>query len=414
MISPDKFEKGALDIARRKLVTESSSELVSVPRIGTGGGFTDIFQWDTAFSALWAKYYPREFFIENSLDNFYRLQDERGFISRQYLPDGRSLWGREYPISYAPPLLGWAELELYRETGDRARLARVFPHLVHQFHWNIEHYRRDDGLFFTDSWGCGMDDIPRWNSVSELTPEGGVPVDRGIIAMEGSEGDKKFQSLLKWNEAHHFDWNRQVGWCDASCQMAFAALKLSSIAAICGDAECEREMLEFHSEESAIINELCYDEREGFYFDRLGEGRVMHRHVGAFWALAARVATDESAGRLISELKNPNRFGMPCGVPGIAADDPEFNLERGYWRGPVWAPVNYMVLRGLAAYGEDRLAKTIAQRIHHAAMELFESTGTVWENYRPDRSDIPSANANRDFCGWSALIPVTIRREFLE
>ncbi|MCQ2377738.1 MAG: hypothetical protein MJ016_00805, partial [Victivallaceae bacterium] len=184
MISPDVLIEKTLEIARRKLVSECRGNALA-PRIGTGGGFTDIFLWDTAFSVQWAKYFPEEFCVENSLDNFYRFQDEDGFIGRQYLPDGRNLWGKRYGTAFAPPLLGWAELELDRTGHSPGRLQKVFPSLVRQFEWNFTHYRRPDGLFFTDMWGSGMDDIPRWDDLSDLAAPGGMKVERDIIALDG-------------------------------------------------------------------------------------------------------------------------------------------------------------------------------------------------------------------------------------
>ncbi|MCQ2378765.1 MAG: hypothetical protein MJ016_06085, partial [Victivallaceae bacterium] len=151
-----------------------------------------------------------------------------------------------------------------------------------------------------------------------------------------------------------------------------------------------------------------------FYFDRLGDRLLSRRHIGAFWALISRVADEERAAALVSELKNPRRFGLPCGVPGIAADDPAFDLEKGYWRGPVWCPTMYMILHGLRKYGEEKFARQLAARFYDAVASLFESTGTIWENYLPTRCDVPGKNANRDFCGWSALAPISIYREFLE
>ncbi|MCQ2352348.1 MAG: hypothetical protein MJ033_02585 [Victivallaceae bacterium] len=414
MMTPELLIGKTLEIARCKMVTVSAApETVLAPRLGTGGGFTDIFLWDTAFSVQWAKYYPQEFCVENSLDNFYRFQSEDGFIGRQYLPDGRNLWGKRYGTAFAPPLLGWAELELDKMGLFPGRLKKVYPHLLRQFEWNFANYRRADGLFFTDMWGSGMDDIPRWDDPADRATPGGMAIGRDIIALDGAEGDKKFASLLKWNEMFHFDWNRQLGWCDTSCQMAFFAWVLAEIATRCGDLAAAEKMRAFHREIADHVNHLCFDEKKHFYFDRLGDRLLSRRHVGAFWALISHVADEEKAAALISELKNPDRFGLPCGVPGVAADDPDFDLEHGYWRGPVWAPTMYMVLRGLREYNEESLARDLAKRFYNAVSSLYESTGTIWENYLPDRSDVPSGNANRDFCGWSALVPISIYREFI-
>jgi len=306
--------------------------------------------------------------------------------------------------------LAWAELLL--EPFVPGRLAKVFDPLLKQHRFNTTHFQRPDGLFFGDCWGCGMDNLPRWDDPSEVTPEGGIPFGRNKIAVPGAEGDALFEWMNRQTEMPFF-WNRQLGWCDTSCQMAFNALNLGVMAHRLGrDAE-EAELRRQHAEIAAAINELCYDEAKGFYFDRLGGKTLSRRTICGFWPLLAEVATPERAGRLVEELRNPARFNRPCGIPTLAADDPDYDPESGYARGPAWAHTNYMVLAGLEKYGERQLARDFAQKLYRAAETLWEKTGTIWENYSPEQADHPPARSCRDFCGWSALIPIAIYREYL-
>ncbi|MDD3155378.1 MAG: hypothetical protein PHS41_10960, partial [Victivallaceae bacterium] len=173
------FYAAALEIAEHKLFRDEKPSRLSSPRLGTGGVFEDIFLWDTAFCTMWARYHRDIFPVEDSLDNFYRCQDAEGFISRQIKPNGISKWKASSTLGFAPPLLAWAELELAEFVPGR--LARVFEPLARQHHFNWTHFRRSDGLFFSDSWGCGMDNLPRWDDPSEVTEEGGVPFERSAI-----------------------------------------------------------------------------------------------------------------------------------------------------------------------------------------------------------------------------------------
>ena len=130
--------------------------------------------------------------------------------------------------------------------------------------------------------------------------------------------------------------------------------------------------------------------------------------------MISEVAPADRAERLIGHLTNPATFGLPCGIPGLSADDDEFGVEKVYyWRGPVWAPTMYMTLCGLRRYDRMDLAKDIAGRFYTAAYKIWEKTGTIWENYSPLQCETESPAASPDFCGWSALIPITIYREFL-
>lgn len=121
----------------------------------------NIFLWDTCFIACYAKYHQGELPIANALDNFYVLRDADGWICREYDQHGRPVWPKAHPVSVSPPLLAFAELELFDQSGDLARLRRVYPAPRRNFDYLAGYLRRDDGLCFNDAPGSGMDNIPR-------------------------------------------------------------------------------------------------------------------------------------------------------------------------------------------------------------------------------------------------------------
>jgi len=51
-------------------------------------------------------------------------------------------------------------------------------------------------------------------------------------------------------------------------------------------------------------------------------------------------------------------------VPSLSADHPEYDPKGSYWRGGVWAPTNYMILRGLTSLGYHALAYEIGINHH--------------------------------------------------
>jgi glycogen debranching enzyme len=64
---------------------------------------------------------------------------------------------------------------------------------------------------------------------------------------------------------------------------------------------------------------------------------------------------------LIAGLATPGRFLTPH---GLATESPRSPLYRpdGYWRGPVWAPSTQLIVAGLEACGETKLALEISRR----------------------------------------------------
>lgn len=89
-----------------------------------------VFQWDTVFMLMFARYAHFAFPAIQSLDNFYCRQYENGYICREIQEaDGADYVyeGRDNTIN--PPLFGWAELENARVSGDKSRYALILPAL---------------------------------------------------------------------------------------------------------------------------------------------------------------------------------------------------------------------------------------------------------------------------------------------
>ena len=411
------YRDGAVAIARRKMADDAAGRektgIKAAPRLSTGGSFSGIFLWDTAFCCIWAARLPKGTLPAfESLDNLYRLALPDGFICREYTASGKPTWDDRHPVSFAPPLLSWAEYELFTHGHtDLTRLRNVLPILVRHHDACKRRFRRADGLYFGDMLGSGMDELPRWpvGKKPEECGEGKIDFSRDTIGPESRDmwDMPWFQSFLP-----HFNWNRQAAWIDLSSQMALDAKMISAIAAKLGWGVTAENFKNEHAEISAAINRLCWDEATGFYYDRGPDGLIMRRHAGAFWTLIAGVATGERAARLARAALDEKGFGRPCGLPALPADDPDYRPETGYWCGVVWPPTTYMTVRGLAETGHREAAELIARRWYNANAALWERDRTCYENISPEQCDHAKTRSGRDFCGWSALAPVAIPVDF--
>ena len=155
----------------------------------------NIFLWDTCFLTMFCNYAHPLVPGIGSLDNFYAKQYDDGEICREIdrqrartSPSGStgkakplfSRWGwngtRNDPVVYRAatppqppprltldalnhPIFAWAELESFRVTGDRTRLALVYEPLVRYYRALQKYIRQGNGLYMTD-W-ASMDNSPR-------------------------------------------------------------------------------------------------------------------------------------------------------------------------------------------------------------------------------------------------------------
>jgi hypothetical protein len=399
-IAPDlrkKMADTALAIAKKHIRGGPDAPFFKTPYVDAAFN-GNIFVWDTCFIATYAKYHQDELPIAAALDNFYRLQEPDGFICREYLPDGSPMWPKTHPVSINPPLFAFAELELYGQSNNLARLKTVYPRLVAHFDFLVRTYRGDDHLFFSDALGSGMDNIPRY-------PEGWQDDGKGIAL------DNLHPEYIKI-EGLHQRWNRQGRSVDFTAQMALFADNLATIAALIGRRKDQIRFRIVQADIAAALNELCWNEEDGFYYD-LGYGQQIRRkHIGMFWTLLPGLVPSDRLDRFLTHLTDPSQFWRKVPVATFPADQPGFNPAGGYWLGSMWAPTTYMVIRGLDRAGRPALAQRLARASYQAVAAVFEKTGTLWENYAPD-AYAPGTPARPDFCGWTGLVPLAIGREYI-
>jgi hypothetical protein len=133
--------------------------------------------------------------------------------------------------------------------------------------------------------------------------------------------------------------------------------------------------------------------------------------IAAYWTLLAGVASSEQAADLVKELNNPETFGRRNLVPTLAANQEGYDPLGGYWRGSVWAPTDTMIIQGLEKYGYSDLARRFALNHLELVAHVYETTGTIWENYSPDQVQ-PGKPAKGDFVGWSGIGPIMYLLEY--
>lgn len=356
-------------------------------------GFNElIYQWDTCFMAAFGIYGNNIFPAMSSLDNFYRKQREDGYIQRVYWESNGEMVQPPTPDEpmVNPPLFPWLELRYYQITGDDSRLKKVLPILIKYYEW-IENNCKSSagkGLFYISPLGSGMDNV--------LRPNVG-----------------------------------KAGWIDFSAQMALAANSISKIAEIVGEKNIASEFAAKFSRIKSLINKYAWDDVSQYYFDMTEDSALSNvKHIGAFWVLISEVAPDERMEALLNHLQNPKEFWRLHLVPALSADDPAYDPKGHYWLGGVWAPTNYMLIKGLEKYHQYSLAQDIAQNHIQNMAEVYyhfdpdeeniafeeryaDGYQTIWECYSPEMPKPATRWDNtfysrQDFVGWSGLGPIAM------
>lgn len=410
-----KMYERALEITKKKVRGGDDEPFFKKPFIDAAFS-PNIFLWDTCFMCCFAKYHLDELPVYQALDNFYNQIEDDGYICREYRITGEPLWSKKHPVSINPPLLAFAETEIFKISKDVERIRKVYPILKKNFQFHVDTYMMDDNLFYGDTLGLGMDNIPR--SPRDWEPEDGNgmthrELGEKLSAMNAS-GETKLNTFIdEYVNTKQGIWNKQGRLVDFSSQMAMYSIQLKDMAKVIG-MDNDLEIYDtFHTKVKNAINNKCWSEEDGFYYDLGFDKQIIRRHIGMYWSLLGKVVPEDRLQRFLGYLTNEDEFNRTMPLPALSASDPDYLGWGDYWLGGVWAPTSYMVLRGLSVYGEMELAKSIAMKTYKNVAKVFEATGTFWENYAPDLVSY-GMPAKKDFCGWTALYPIAMYNEYIK
>ena len=326
----------------------------------------NIFQWDTHFMLLYWKYAHHIFPAIQSHDNFYAHQHSNGYICRELREaDGTDFIFKDVDHTINPPLFAWTEWEWFRHTGDPSRFSKIFAALEHYGQW-IDGNRVFPGtphlLYWNTSYGSGMDNSPR----------------------------------------------QGLAWVDMSTQMAMHYEALGKMALYLDDEQRYLAFADLRNRIGSTINHFMWNEEDGLYYDLDPmNGHEKFKTAACFWPMLAGISDSTKANRMVDNLLDPEQFLTKVPFATLTPQHELYHQEGNYWRGGVWAPTNYMIIKGMHRAGFHDRAGLASEAYLEAMKTVFANTGTVWENYAPEYLK-QGKKAKQDFVGWSALGPIAL------
>ena len=336
-----------------------------------------INQFESIMSTFFLVYSNRNFPATPQLDNFYEKQEPTGAIRSEYsVEDGKPVFHKDNPEGVDPPLFSWAEYNLYHKVGNKKRIRDIMPVLEKYFAWLESTFRRENGLYEVPLAATRMDNSPRKGV--------GYPV-------------------------------------DFNAQQAINALYLSELGDLLNDKEISFKYKRQYFTLKTRINSLMWNEEDGIYYDLDKNGQqIKVKTIASFWPLLAEIPTEAKAEMLFAHLKNPETFGTEHPFPALAANEPAFEKSGMGFRGSVYPPLTFMVIKGLEKYNQYELARSSAIRHLYYMIDTLhpmgKDKGNVWEAYAP-RSEGPAKWQGKEgfprprFLPYTALSTITLMIE---
>ena len=325
-----------------------------------------MFVWDSSFTAMCTAWAWRTLPSSATLDCLYSRQMDGGYLHREFdVRDGAALcW--EPDFSPNPPISVLAEWRIASLTGDTARLAAVYPIFSAQHAWLRRNRRLADGTYWTTGLANGLDNSPSFGE----------------------------------------------GYPDLTAQQAHAAEILGRIASSIGLPEDAQVWNAEREDIGRAMNEQLWSDDLRFFSTSLPGGKHNpNKIVTGFWPLWTGLVPPQRVSECARHLLDPNSFWRHHPIPSLAADSPAYRPGGEYWRGSTWAPTNAAAAWGFARAGRYDLARRIVLRHLEVMLEVFKTTGCLWENYCAECSERGSWSIPDS--AWTALGPIALLYEVL-
>jgi alpha,alpha-trehalase len=379
---------------------------LSRPYVVPGGRFRELYYWDSYFTMLGLAESGRSDLLEGMVQNFAFLIDAYGHI-----PNGT----RSYYLSRSQPPFFFAMAGLLAPGDPAAACARFLPQLKAEYAFWMEGaealtagaaHRRvvklDDGSILNRYWDDS--DAPRDESYAEdvalatATPRPAATLYRNLRAAAESGWD--FSS--RW-----FADGRTLGSIDTTeiIPVDLNALMFgleNAIRAGCersGDGQCAADFASRANARRAAIDRTLWAPSRGVYLDyRWTQKHGVDRVTAAtLYPLFTHVASEAQAASVAAaterELLEPGGIVATPIVTGQQWDAPNG-----------WAPLQWIAVAGLRAYGRDRLANAIGCRFMVSVERVYRETGKLVEKYDVIATDRPGGGGEyptQDGFGWT-------------
>ncbi len=360
----------------------------------SSGGYV-LFCWDNFFAGFMASLGNPALAYSN-LREILNEQTPEGFV-----PNFAYATGQVSADRSQPPVGSAMLLETYRRLGEKWMVEELFDDLLRWNQWFAKNRMNKSGAL---CWGSNP--IPvlygnRWEME-------GVHAVYGAALESGLDNSPMYDDIPFNKETNRLELE-DVGLtglfildCRSLIELAQLIGRDSDIPALQRSMDAARKGLE-----------TLWDEERGFYYNRRSDTGAFSRRISPtnFYALFSPDVTPQRQRRMADmHYFNPNEFYGEWMLPSIARNDPAFP-EQDYWRGRVWAPLNFLVYLALCRTELADVRKDLAQRSAALFMKEWTENRHIHENYNAITGEgCDTGNSDR-FYHWGALLCVITMAE---
>jgi len=365
------------------------------------------WNWDSAFVALGFATFDEDR-AWREVETLFEAQWEDGFLPHivfwkddaGYFP-GPAVWATgKTPLTSGitqPPVAASVVRSLWMRAKDRKsfrpRLEKLFPRLFAWHRWFARvRDPLDKGLVVAvHPWETGRDNSPEWDAPAQVidTSKVGEYTRRDTTHLDQSMRPTKVEydrylALVQFGRSTGWDQKRiaqenpfRVADVGMTMILLRANRDLLALAEELGRTAESAELRGYIAKAEAGVAYLWDEQAESFCSRDVITGRssgfITNASFLSFYAGLRDQARDR---RMLAHLERIGKRAKYL-TPSLDPDDKGFDSIR-YWRGPVWAVMNYMIGTGLADAGHTQPAN----RVRSDTRALIEGAG-FYESWCP-------------------------------
>ncbi len=346
-----------------------------------------LFGWDTYFAAYMLSLNNKQLAYANA------IAITKEITAKGFIPNN-SQYGHKSEDRSEPQVGSIVVREIYRKYEEKWFLKEVYNELLSWNRWRAAN-RDVDGYLVH-----GTDPYDYGNSKSRSATLSGK--------MKAAKWESGMDNSPMWDDATFDSLNHRMLMADVGLMSLYIAdcHSLSEIADILGYTNDAKELIA-RAEKYSKKLETLWDDKFGLYLNKdLVTGKLSYRLTPTlFYPLLAKVPSLNQASRMMKEhFYNDKEFWGEFIMPSVARNDTAFN-DNHYWRGRIWAPLNFLVYLGMRNYNLPDAKKDMVEKSKSLLLKTWVSERHVCENYHAETGTGGEANTWSDaFYHWGALL----------
>lgn len=387
---------------------ESHNSLIPLPKsyIVPGGRFRELFYWDSYFTMLGLQLSNRNDLVRNMIEDFAYLIDAFG-----YIPNGN----RTYFLGRSQPPFFSCMLQLLAEEDGKKVLVKYLPQMQKEYSFWMKGKEEvsENNPFLNHLAYLQGDRILNHYWDESDTPRPEAYKHETELAKEVTEPEKLFRNLRAACES---GWDFSSRWygeekqfsstkaavivpVDLNCLLAFLEQTIGEALELSGSKTEAEKFLELADARKLAIDDFCWNEEAGFYFDYDASAKKQRSNMtlAAAFPLYFNFASPDRAAATANVLRE--KFLRKGGVVTTLENTGQ------QWDAPNgWAPLEWITVKGLANYGFNDLAKEIAKRWMALNEKVYQHTGKLMEKYNVEDTDLIAGGGEyktQDGFGWT-------------